>query len=219
MSLRPASKRSRADPSRTRRNSQNEPRFHPRCQRCLTSSVCAGRMCQESLTRHRAGERRHGDVVSREECLDLIRVDRPGVWPVLLAGRPVSSRAGRTSMAEHSSLSSRSSSSSKSSCTSRLPSSRRETRGHRRTSAKILIDLKATRTAFYVLFGGALLSIFTMHFRVTVWMHVAVRALLNRGCRAREVRQADRPLPARALTWVAARFVTAFVTCASTTRR
>ena len=82
-----------------------------------------------------------------------------------------------------------------------------------------LIDLKATRTAFYVLFGGALLSIFTMHFRVTVWMHVAVRALLNRGCRAREVRQADRPLPARALTWAAARFETAFVTCASTTRR
>jgi hypothetical protein len=32
-----------------------------------------------------------------------------------------------------------------------------------------LIDLKATRTAFYVLFGGALLSIFTMHFRVTIW--------------------------------------------------
>ena len=33
-----------------------------------------------------------------------------------------------------------------------------------------LIDLKATRSAFYVLFGGALLSIFTMHFRVNVWM-------------------------------------------------
>jgi hypothetical protein len=32
-----------------------------------------------------------------------------------------------------------------------------------------LIDLKATRSAFYVLFGGALLSIFTMHFRVNVW--------------------------------------------------
>ena len=49
--------------------------------------------------------------------------------------------------------------------------------------------------------------------------NVAVRAVLNRGCRAREVRQADRPLPARPLTWVAARFETAFVTCASTTRR
>jgi hypothetical protein len=33
---------------------------------------------------------------------------------------------------------------------------------------EVLIDLKATRTAFYVLFAGALLSIFTMHFRVTV---------------------------------------------------
>ena len=33
-----------------------------------------------------------------------------------------------------------------------------------------LIDLKATRAAFYVLFGGALMSIFTMHFRVTVWI-------------------------------------------------
>ena len=33
-----------------------------------------------------------------------------------------------------------------------------------------LIELKATRTAFYVLFGGALMSIFTMHFRLTVWM-------------------------------------------------
>jgi hypothetical protein len=32
-----------------------------------------------------------------------------------------------------------------------------------------LIDLKATSSAFYVLFGGALLSIFTMHFRVNVW--------------------------------------------------
>ena len=34
---------------------------------------------------------------------------------------------------------------------------------------EVLIDLKATRTAFYVLFAGALMSIFTMHFRVTVW--------------------------------------------------
>ena len=33
-----------------------------------------------------------------------------------------------------------------------------------------LIDLRATRVAFYVLFGGALMSIFTMHFRLTVWM-------------------------------------------------
>ena len=32
-----------------------------------------------------------------------------------------------------------------------------------------LIDLKATRSAFYVLFAGALFSIFTMHFRVNVW--------------------------------------------------
>ena len=34
---------------------------------------------------------------------------------------------------------------------------------------EILIDLRATRTAFYVLFGGALFSIFTMHFRLNVW--------------------------------------------------
>jgi cytochrome b561 len=33
-----------------------------------------------------------------------------------------------------------------------------------------VIDLKATRTAFYVLLVGALLSIFTMHFRVNVWI-------------------------------------------------
>ena len=32
-----------------------------------------------------------------------------------------------------------------------------------------LIDLKATRPAFYVLFGGALLSIFTLHFPINVW--------------------------------------------------
>jgi hypothetical protein len=32
-----------------------------------------------------------------------------------------------------------------------------------------LIDLKATRTAFYVLFGGAILSIFTLHFPINVW--------------------------------------------------
>ena len=35
---------------------------------------------------------------------------------------------------------------------------------------EILIDLRATRVAFYVLFVGALFSIFTMHFRTTVWM-------------------------------------------------
>ena len=35
---------------------------------------------------------------------------------------------------------------------------------------EVLIDLKATRTAFYVLFAGTLISIFTMHLRVTVWM-------------------------------------------------
>src|SRR5262245_23014159 len=32
-----------------------------------------------------------------------------------------------------------------------------------------LIDLRATRVAFYVLFGGALVSIFTLHFPVNVW--------------------------------------------------
>ena len=32
-----------------------------------------------------------------------------------------------------------------------------------------LIDLRATRTAFYVLLLGALASIFTMHLRVNVW--------------------------------------------------
>ena len=35
---------------------------------------------------------------------------------------------------------------------------------------EILIELRATRVAFYVLFAGALFSIFTMHFRPTVWM-------------------------------------------------
>jgi hypothetical protein len=34
---------------------------------------------------------------------------------------------------------------------------------------EILIDLMATRTAFYVLFAGALSAIFTMHFRFSVW--------------------------------------------------
>jgi hypothetical protein len=34
---------------------------------------------------------------------------------------------------------------------------------------EMLIDLMATRAAFYVLFGGALASIFTMHFRFNVW--------------------------------------------------
>ena len=32
-----------------------------------------------------------------------------------------------------------------------------------------LIGLKATRTAFYVLFGGALLSIFALHFPINAW--------------------------------------------------
>ena len=32
-----------------------------------------------------------------------------------------------------------------------------------------LIDLRATRVAFYVLFGGALISIFTLQFPVSVW--------------------------------------------------
>jgi hypothetical protein len=39
-----------------------------------------------------------------------------------------------------------------------------------RDEREILIDLRATRAAFYVLFVGALFSIFTMHFRTTVWM-------------------------------------------------
>jgi len=34
---------------------------------------------------------------------------------------------------------------------------------------EILIDLMATRMAFYVLFVGALFSIFTMHFRLDRW--------------------------------------------------
>jgi len=34
---------------------------------------------------------------------------------------------------------------------------------------EILIDLLATRTAFYVLFVGGLFAIFTMHFRFNVW--------------------------------------------------
>jgi hypothetical protein len=33
-----------------------------------------------------------------------------------------------------------------------------------------LIDMKATRAAFYVLLGGVLAAIFTLHFRVNVWM-------------------------------------------------
>ena len=32
-----------------------------------------------------------------------------------------------------------------------------------------LIDLKATRTAFYVLFAGALISIFTLHVPISAW--------------------------------------------------
>jgi hypothetical protein len=32
-----------------------------------------------------------------------------------------------------------------------------------------LIDLRATRGAFYVLLGGALFSIFTLHFPINVW--------------------------------------------------
>ena len=32
-----------------------------------------------------------------------------------------------------------------------------------------LIDLRATRVAFYVMFGGALISIFTLQFPVSVW--------------------------------------------------
>jgi len=34
---------------------------------------------------------------------------------------------------------------------------------------EILIDLRATHMAFYVLFVGALFAIFTMHFRFNVW--------------------------------------------------
>jgi len=33
-----------------------------------------------------------------------------------------------------------------------------------------LIDLRATRTAFYVLLAGVLIAIFTLHFPVNVWM-------------------------------------------------
>jgi hypothetical protein len=33
-----------------------------------------------------------------------------------------------------------------------------------------LIDLRATRAAFYVLLGGSLVAIFTLHFPVSVWM-------------------------------------------------
>ena len=33
-----------------------------------------------------------------------------------------------------------------------------------------LIDMRATRTAFYVLLGGVLVAIFTLHFPVSVWM-------------------------------------------------
>ena len=121
--------------------------------RCLTSSICAGRMCQESLTRHRAGARRDGDVVSREECLDFVRVDRPGVGPYFwLVGRSLTGPG--TSMAERSSLSSRSFSPWKSSLhvaiAVRSPRDARAPKDER----EVLIDLKATRTAFYVLFAG-----------------------------------------------------------------
>ena len=175
-------------------------------------------MCQESLTRHRTGARRDGDVVSREERLDFIRVDRPGVWPVLSGWSADRSLAPGTSMAERSSLSSRSFSSWKSSCMSRLRSSRRETHEHRRTSAKCSSTLRPRARRSTSCSGAAHLDLHDAlpGDRLDA---VAVRALLNRGRRAREVRQANRPLPARALTWVAARFVTAFVTCASTTRR
>jgi hypothetical protein len=33
-----------------------------------------------------------------------------------------------------------------------------------------LIDMRATRAAFYVLLGGVLVAIFTLHFPVSVWM-------------------------------------------------
>ena len=82
-----------------------------------------------------------------------------------------------------------------------------------------LIDLKATRTAFYVLFGGALLSIFTMHFRRQRLDALAVRALLDRRGRAREVRAPNRPLPPRLLRWAAVRFATPSAICASTRER
>ena len=112
-----------------------------------------------------------------------------------------------------------SSSSSRSSCTSRLRvQSPRDARAPK-DEREILIDLRATRTAFYVLFVGALFSIFTMHFRFNVWQLSQFDAALDRGRRAREVRPPDRPLPPGLLTWVAARFATPFVTCASTTAR
>jgi hypothetical protein len=38
-----------------------------------------------------------------------------------------------------------------------------------RDEREILIDLKATRTAFYVLFAGALFSIFTLHVPIRAW--------------------------------------------------
>ena len=66
---------------------------------------------------------------------------------------------------------------------------------------------------------GRAISIFTMHFRVTVWMmsqfvlfSIVVAELVKF---ARQIVLFRRGL----LTWAAARFVTAFVTCASTTRR
>ncbi len=71
-----------------------------------------------------------------------------------------------------------------------------------------LIDLKATRTAFYVLFGGALLSIFTMHFRVNVW--TLSQFVLFSIVVAELVKFASQIVLFRRglLTWVAARFAT-----------
>ena len=92
---------------------------------------------------------------------------------------------------------------SRSSCTSRLPSSHHATVRHRATSATISSTC-GRRVAFYVLFGGALISIFTLHFPVNVDA-VAVRALLDCGSRARQIRQSDRLLPPGLLRWAGAR--------------
>jgi hypothetical protein len=59
-----------------------------------------------------------------------------------------------------------------------------------RDEREILIDLKATRSAFYVLFAGALFSIFTLHVPIRAWtlsqfvlLSIVVAELVKYGSR------------------------------------
>ena len=97
--------------------------------------------------------------------------------------------------------------------------SRRETRARPKDEREDLIDLKATRTAFYVLFGGALLSIFTLHFPINIW--TLSQLVLFSIVIAELVKFASQIVLFRRglLRWAAVRFATLSASCASTTRR